>query len=198
MPTDDGKRWRRRAEPQDCRLVIRDVARLLLYPLFLLNCLVVGVGLCLCAPCVCAYCRRRQQLWHTTDEYHPHAGDDYVAMEEGAGAGAAEGGSGGNDGEAHQQDQEDQQQPAMSRGLTLESPVPPPPDSPYQQEAQPRARPPAPTPLPAVLRGFGANRPDMRRVRYFNFYLPVADGTRLAVDVWLPDGYASPLFMLLE
>ena len=188
----DGKR-RRRPEPQDCRLVIRDVARLLLYPLFLLNWLVVGVGLCLCAPCVCAYCRRRQQLWQTTDEYHPHAGDDYAAMEEGAGAGggavAAEGGSGGDDGEA--------QQPAMSRGMTLESPVPPPTDSPHQQQAQPRTRPPAPTPLPAVLRGFGANRPDMRRVRYFNFYLPVADGTHLAVDVWLPPGCVPPLFIML-
>lgn len=41
---------RRGGRPQqDCRLVLRDVARLLLYPLFLLNWVVVGFGCCLCA-----------------------------------------------------------------------------------------------------------------------------------------------------
>ncbi len=34
---------------QDCRLLLRDVARLMLYPIYLLNMVVVGLGCCLCA-----------------------------------------------------------------------------------------------------------------------------------------------------
>ncbi len=142
--------------------LLRNTARILLYPLFLLNCVLISVaGTVACCPCLFIYCGRQQKKWNvSTDEYYLEEEEEEVedieAGRRGEGLGAL---------------------PDDRPTKGLSNPAPP-------VMILPRR----PSTLPTVASSALLNLKD---VQYRNFYHTAADGTRLAVDVWLPPAYTT-------
>lgn len=168
--------------PPDGQTILRNIARILLYPLFLLNWLVVGLFCCVFSPCVCAFCARKQAQWGgSTDEYihtEAHAQTQSAAQDD-AFYRRLEGGEA--------ETEVEREESGVTRGLSdptppLPIPLPLPPTggaATATTGTSPSASPPPSGHAPPSL----APRTELK---YSNFYFETKTGIKLAVDVWLP------------
>ncbi|TFJ84189.1 hypothetical protein NSK_004180 [Nannochloropsis salina CCMP1776] len=130
----------------DPRDILQNAARILVYPLFLLNGLLLGL---LCSPCVCVYCAWKRRPWNISS-------DAYVLDERNG--------------------EEDEPEHLVETGNASSLP-----DAPTKGLS---------TPSFSCLFPSFPEKPsttiNIKDVKYSTLYLSARDGTRLAVDVWLP------------
>jgi len=142
---------------RDPRDLLRDVARILLYPFFLLSLLSSLVVAFLCSPFLCIFCARKRRGNVSTDAY---------VLEE--------------------EDGEEEEARQVGDASILEAGLPAlAADAPTKGLSNPTPSRFLPPP------SLSSSLLDLKHVGYSNFYLTSRDGTKLAVDVWLPPAYTK-------
>jgi len=145
---------------RDPRDALRDVARIVLYPFFLLSLLTSLLIGFLCSPLLCFFCARKRRPWNVST-------DAYVLEEE--------------DGNDEEEAREVGEATILEAGALPAAAD----DTPTKGLSNPSPSRFFPPPsLPSSLL-------NLKHVGYSNFHFTSRDGTKLAVDVWLPPAYTK-------